>query len=376
MAAFDGHTLRGGDTVLHGVPVVITAVDQIGFELLALEDHSEFGLVFGNLNRAIELVQKTGSKEAAEMLQGENFKDVAGEITVLASVIKGTAVATGKFSEEDLAKLRQALEEVEQKIIDTRNSNEALKASLQGEGLLPTSFTDGLRRAADNYAAINGLNRTFEENLIGGLDTAISDVHGTWNQFMYDMLTKPNQVLANFQNFAMGIIRALQRMAAEALANQIFGTILKLVAGAVAPSVSNFDVALPGPSVTTPVAPLPGFFNGGIVGYSEGGMVNHGVPNRDSVLTALARGEYVVRKKAVDSVGRGFLDEINKNGAKAMPSTAIAMPAPARQETNVYILKDEPPPQMGPNDVLAVVANDILKDGQTKRLIKHISQGG
>ena len=70
----------------------------------------------------------------------------------------------------------------------------------------------------------------------------------------------------------MGIIRALQRMAAEALANQIFGTILKLVAGAVAPSVSNFDVALPGPSVTTPVAPLPGFFNGGIVGYSEGGI--------------------------------------------------------------------------------------------------------
>lgn len=329
-----------------------------------------------DLNRAIELVQKTGSKEAAEFLKGDNFQNLSGEITVLASVINGTALATGKFSEEDLAKLRQALEEVEQKIVDTRNSNEALKASLQGEGLLPTSFTEGLRRAAANYATINGLNRSFEESLIGGLDTAISDVHGTWNQFMYDMLTKPNQVLANFQNFAMGIIRALQRMAAEALANQIFGTILKLVAGAVAPSVSNFDVALPGPSVTTPVAPLPGFFNGGIVGYSEGGMVNHGVPNRDSVLTALARGEYVVRKKAVDSVGRGFLDGINKNGAAALPSTQIALPPPAHQETNVYVVKDEPPPQMGPNDVLAVVANDVLKDGQMKRLIKHVAQGG
>lgn len=326
-----------------------------------------------DLNRAIELVQKSGSKEAAEMLNGQSFQNLAGEITVLANVINGTATATGKFSQEDLANLRRALEEVRQKIEDTKNSNLALKASFQGEDLLPTTFSDGLRRAVENYRVVNGLNNSFEDTVIGGLDQTISNVHGVWNQFMSDMMTKPGQALSNFQNFAQGVIRALQQMAAQALATQIFGMILKLAGGALAPSVSNFDVALPGPTVTAPLTPL---FNGGIVGYSDGGLVNHGVPNRDSVLTALARGEYVVRKKAVDSVGRGFLDEINKNGAKAMPSTAIAMPAPARQETNVYVVKDEPPPQMGPNDVLAVVANDILKDGQTKRLIKHISQGG
>ena len=53
---------------------------------------------------------------------------------------------------------------------------------------------------------------------------------------------------------------------------------------------------------------------GGIVGYNSGGMVRGGSGIRDDVPAMLSKGEFVVRKSAVDKYGMGFLNNLNGKG--------------------------------------------------------------
>jgi hypothetical protein len=46
-----------------------------------------------------------------------------------------------------------------------------------------------------------------------------------------------------------------------------------------------------------------------------------------------------------------------------------------KQETNVFVVKPDSQPAMGPNDVLVTVHEDILQGGATKKLIKQVAQG-
>lgn len=151
-----------------------------------------------------------------------------------------------------------------------------------------------------------------------------------------------------------------------------------LLTNLISPNLSAGGIANANSAVGPMISANPGlFFNGGIVGYDTGGLVNHGVPNRDSVLTGLARGEFVIRKNAVDSLGAGFLSDLNKRGSKALDGMGGAVIAPsAKQEMNVWLVAQDEKPQLGPQDVLTIVSKDILKDGATKRLIRHVAQGG
>ena len=85
----------------------------------------------------------------------------------------------------------------------------------------------------------------------------------------------------------------------------------------------------------------------------------------------------MIRKSSVDSVGTDFLDAINSRGASALKglgSNVIPM-TPPPVETNVYVISPDEKPQLGPNDVIAIINNDVLKGGSTKKLIKKVVNG-
>src|SRR3546814_12641610 len=125
---------------------------------------------------------------------------------------------------------------------------------------------------------------------------------------------------------------------------------------------------------------LRGFhlFNVGLVGRAEVGLVTEGVPNRDSVATKLARHEFVVQKSAGDSVGVDFMRDLNRRGARALQglnSNVIPL-KPTNVETNVYVIPPTEKPQLGPHDVIAVIDDALMRESSTKKLIKHVSNGG
>lgn len=137
-----------------------------------------------------------------------------------------------------------------------------------------------------------------------------------------------------------------------------------------------------GESPTNLLAQIPGF------GKAQGGLVVGPTPNRDSVLTKLMPGEYVLKKSAVDTIGKDYLDNLNNNsngiiqGSKEeMDSSLAATSSDSNSPTpngivNIYVVAQDQQQGMSPNDVLVTISNDILKGGQTKRLIKQVAVGG
>jgi hypothetical protein len=94
----------------------------------------------------------------------------------------------------------------------------------------------------------------------------------------------------------------------------------------------------------------------------------------------LQPGEYVMRKSAVQAIGRENLDRVNFLGNNAISATgAMPMPMPTPREpdkVNVFVVSPDQAPQMGPKDVVAHITQDIEQRGQVFRLIKTVAVGG
>lgn len=104
-----------------------------------------------------------------------------------------------------------------------------------------------------------------------------------------------------FRNFALDVSRQISRMATQYLTSQLFdaakGTFGNIFGG----------LSKGGPSPT---------------GLARGGMVNGGSGVRDDIPAMLTGGEFVMRKSAVDSLGLGFMENINQyaSGGLVLPN--------------------------------------------------------
>ena len=128
-----------------------------------------------------------------------------------------------------------------------------------------------------------------------------------------------------------------------------------------------------------PIGPTQVPNAGGFYGRAAaGGAVSGGIPNRDSVNTKLMPGEYVLKKSAVDYLGKNFLNALNANTAQTMSAVSgdiIAGDNSPASVVNVWVVSDEEEAGMGPNDVIATITKDIRNGGQTRQLIKSIVAG-
>ena len=82
------------------------------------------------------------------------------------------------------------------------------------------------------------------------------------------------------------------------------------------------------------------------------------------------------RDGEVDAIGADYLlalnthaAELSSRGRKAMPKQEKDDPAAPVQQ-NIYVMLPEEKPSLGPNDVVAIVNDDIRRSGRTKQLIK------
>lgn len=363
--------------------VNLTAEERDRQRLAALQEQIEAQRdALLDLRRAASFANRGAEAAAAGPEALETFRaemeggELTSVVTILNQQIPELSSNIAAFAQRDLQILNLKVQESEDALGGMSVEVQALNASLQTAQI--PDFATGLQMAAQNYARLNNLNRTFEEEITMGLGGAFSETHGIMNNFFNDLITKPMSAASAFQSMGQSIIQMMARMAAEAAAKQIMSLVLSFLPGApTGGSTANLM-----PDVMSTFAANPSmFYDGGQVGNAGGGMVNQGISSRDSVLTGLAKGEFVVRKTAVDSVGAGFLRSINSRGAEALKglggnTTIMAGGAPARQDMSVYIVAPEEKPQLGANDVIAIIDRNILKDGSTKRLIRHVSQGG
>lgn len=269
--------------------------------------------------------------------------------------------------------------DVQNAITDLSNEQEKLVAQTQSIDLVPKNWADAIGQAAQAWQIANNGGITLNQRMWNELGDTLDSVHGAFTQFFTDILTGSANIGKAFGNMAKAVIQALEEMAAKAIATQIFSLLLSFVPGAAGPATTS-DAAT--------FSSIMGFgYRGGLVAnqgkpiqrYALGGYVDRGLPTRDSVPALLSRGEFVMQRSAAESIGHKLLMDMNNRGAAALNKLGqapIVMPQGAPQETNVWVVIPEEKPIPGPNDILAVVHNDVLRNGATKQLIKKVVQGG
>ena len=121
--------------------------------------------------------------------------------------------------------------------------------------------------------------------------------------------------------------------------------------------------------------------NGGMVkGYSGGGYVSGTGIGRDSVPAMLMPNEYVLRPSATSALGKPFLDRLNATTTGSLKQLEGKAAAPqinvqGSPPVNVYVVSPDQQNQMGVNDVVVAVEDNISRNGSIKQLIKQVISG-
>lgn len=271
--------------------------------------------------------------------------------------------------ETDLEKSMYDLKET----IDVNNATlDYIKkqGEMSGMGQITSGFNYGIQSYRDEVKnqgllTLGETTASYTKQSVDALDSSLSEMFS-------NILSGSAKAGDAFKSFGQTVIATLRDIAVQMAVKQGLNLLF---------SAFGFGTG-GGESPTNLLAQIPGF------GKAQGGLVVGPTPNRDSVLTKLMPGEYVLKKSAVDTIGKDYLDNLNNNsngiiqGSKEeMDSSLAATSSDSNSPTpngivNVYVVAQDQQQGMSPNDVLVTISNDILKGGQTKRLIKQVAVGG
>ena len=245
-------------------------------------------------------------------------------------------------------------------LVNTKYGELGAKMILQGQ------HVDGFRLVFKDWAKeAFDMEKALQDGLINVLNSAISSVQG----FFSSITDGSKKGKDAFLDMAQGVLKAIHQMITQMLAMRVIAAGFKWMN-----STFGLNLEIPGTAMR----------HGGEVRQGNTGHIRAfalgGSPNRDSRVIRAQPGEYVLRKSAVDAIGRDELDRINARG-NAVVSTSRPRPMeqksePTEQTINFYLVDERSQAgSMGPQDILAVVNDDIARGGTTKKLIKSIQVG-
>lgn len=350
-----------------------------------------------NLNESLYGVEvnskkvKEGYVDILEKLRSnKDFQDVTSRYSAAESRYD-TAIAKGNWNEareanrimKDLASANKKYTDEEKKlttkITDLEKQIDELNTTIKDEeALSKMSATEqlglGWRAATSNYVKEN------KDKGIMNLAGAMSELSTQGINTLDSAMTTMFQNIADgskkagdaFRDFGKSVIQTLRDVAIQMAVRQGLTALFSGFMGSSTPAIEQSG----GTSATT-------VFYGP---HAIGGLIKGPVKNRDSVPTMLMPGEYVMKKSAVDTLGRDYLDSLNSNASAALYNASESISDSKSTTTadestgaggivNVYVVGQEQQQSMTPNDVLVTITQDMLKGGQTKKLVKSIAMG-
>ncbi len=238
-----------------------------------------------------------------------------------------------------------------------REQEAGIREEQEKQGVAQVDILNSVKAwAAENLNINKGLEEGFL-NVLGSMKNGLSTLFS-------DLMSGTKSAKDAFRDFAMSVVESIQNVIAEMMAMYV----LKKILGVFGMTISG------GGAEIVPVTTM----TGGAVRKAGGGMVSGNVA-RDSKLHMLMPGEYVLRKKAVDMIGVQTLNAMNAMGNRAMASGGHVGVAKQDKgplgQTNVYVVAPEQQPVPGPSDIIAVINDDIARNGTTKKLIKSVAMG-
>lgn len=343
------------------------------------------------VDREIRSAEITALKGEVELLKTEGLARLKSEASLLdaqradmdARIARAEAVLANVGGQYSPAEMTEANTEINQLKAQRTTINDDILNKENQIVEAETKIRDLTRELQISTGQAAGSKNSWLESLSEGLEDymrkldeatlssenfadTVGDVMGTFTDSLgdafYDMATGAKSVGEAFGDMAETMLQAILKILAEQAA--IF---------AVKSLLAAFGV---------PMAPTGafGFREGGVIPVrrARGGAIpNVGVTGRDYTPVMAEAGEFMLRKSAVDSIGHDKLYAMNAmgNAALKMEQPNIILPnadTAGNREVNVYVMAPDEKPQLGPDDILHVIGQDIASGGQTKQLIKQV----
>jgi len=352
----------------------------------------------GRVPEYTKVIQQQRIDQANAALSKAQIPALQDRITGLRSILQNVeegqaalARTNPLLAQMNYASYSQAVADLKDKIDGAVSSQQQLIDQSQAVGMAPQNWSQAWGQATQAWQIQNQGGLSYTQRLMNGLGDGLESIHGSFQQFFVDIVSGTMSVGKAFGNMAKAVMSALMEMLAKAAATQIFSMILGFVGGGGNPfaagasgggfSIPFFTGGLVQPKSSTPPWGQYGmYYNGGPIGkYAGGGLISAGIPTRDTVPILASKGEFMMRRSAVEDIGHNMLMDMNNRGGAALEKLASGGGTVINQqpaETNVYVVMPEEKPTLGPNDVLAIVSNDVLRGGATKALIKSVKAGG
>jgi TP901 family phage tail tape measure protein len=256
----------------------------------------------------------------------------------------------------------------------TQNTKDLTAATLAYgaalEKVTEPKWGDMLQGAIDQWAESSGALLSMNETIGDSLPGIFTNAASQMTQAMGDIASGARDTGDAMEDMARSILRSMLDIVNQMIANAIIIATLKALG--LVPSMPGVTAPGAGGGLSSGLASAAS----AVAGKAAGGMIEGGIPNRDSVLTPTMPGEFVMKKSAVDFIGSANLHRMNQTGQMA---TAMATTVASQQRepdmVNVYVLAPEEKPSMGPKDVIVAFADDVQRGGITKKLLKAVAMG-
>jgi hypothetical protein len=185
-------------------------------------------------------------------------------------------------------------------------------------------------------------------------------------QFFVNLVSGTVKGKDAFRTFAQSIIASLLQIASTTLTHQVLRSLFG--GGAIA-----------GGKVTDSGGLIGDAIGGlkGILGFNSGGLVpvQYFAGGGDVVPAMLTPGEYVLRKSAVDAIGRERLAQLNAMGPNRISQSDNNTSSAQPSITNVWVVSPDQVPPPSERDIVVTIARDIQNKGALRTLIRSVASG-
>ena len=247
----------------------------------------------------------------------------------------------------------------------------------------------------ETLQALNDQYDLMDTTLTAGVQSMTSGLSSIFSDWASGVIKNTDDVKEAFRSLGQSVLQSMAKVVSDKIAQQFMGFLLNGLGNAfglgstTTSAPLNFGEAIVGqvPVLSQGLA-LPS--TGGLITptgvkhFARGGEVRGTNIGRDSVPALLQPNEYVIQRSAVQALGTPFLQQLNnittgslKQGASALGTAKpmVQNVMKASPPVNVYVVSPEQQRQMGQEDVVVALQDDILRGGTTKKLIKAVISG-
>jgi len=276
------------------------------------------------------------------------------------------AIQARMAAEKDMIALQNELNSV----LTERARNQDLVNAAEGRSIEANiPLREQMRGIIDDYRTRLIVESEWAYNLRTNVTGALDAGRNSMSQFFQDAVSGTKSVGSAFADMAKSIISSMLKIASDKLAAQAFGFMADIglsIFGGLGKGRVTGGGQTYGP-------PAPSMYTGGSIRRAAGGADI----GRDTTPILARPGEFIMRNSAVDMIGADNLSALNAMGNRRVSQATEGIPSPANENMggsvlNVYVVSPDQKPSLSKADVLVTISEDIMRGGNTKKLIKQV----